>query len=359
MGLALVIWGLLTCYLFWISVREPAPGGPESGLFYLGSLFVFSGLFWLLVRLRRTLDARSRTLTGWRWYGFSTMAEPIRLESIEAVVIERESRVLTSRKNPQTNVEDVDHVWLQDSQGGRILLDSFPNRPFQAHGLAEAASRLLGVEFRNLTVAPPLVKKSSELDESLGQRYLRTAQPVPEPQSPPRQLLTGLEAPDGLEVRMPRANLANPWKPLQTVVGGTLFWTVVLRVLMDDWGWKTCLGFGLSLSLTYALPFFWTSFQAARLTESVRLTPRSLRVDSTLYGHHEIPLEELEDLEVRDFRKNQQSRDFQAERFFPVGCLCARSDRVEACFGGSLDEANLEYLRALLVHRIVEFTKSA
>jgi hypothetical protein len=358
-GLIPLSLGLLLYCLYWFVGRGPTPSSSDPFTFYLGSVFLCIGLFWRLIRPWRTLDARSRTLTGWCWYGFPTMAEPIRLESIEAVLIERESRVLKSDRSVYSKVEEVDHVWLEESAGGRILLDSFPDRPFNAHRLAEAASRLLGVEFRNLTVTPPLVKSISELDESLGQRHLRTGQPLPDLQVPPILWMTCMEAPGGLEVYMPRANLADPWKPLQTALFWTLFMTVFSLLAFDEWGWKTSLGVSLSVSLVGTFLPFWTSCQAARLTESLRLTPRSLRVDSTLYGHHEIPLEELEDLTVRDFRKNQRSREIQVERFFPVGCLCARSDRVEACFGGSLDEANLEYLRALLVHRIVEFTKSA
>ncbi len=177
LGLVVVIWGLLVLGVYWYIARGPGPpSGPPHAL-YIGGFLCFVGLSWMLVRLQRTLDSRTRILTGWSWHGCCSTGQPTRLGPIEAVVIERESRVMVYRKNPSTNVEDVDHVWLQDPEGGRILMD-------------------------------------------------------------------------------------------------------------------------------------------------------------------------------------KKSRDFQAERFFPVGCLCARSDRVEACFGGSLDEANLEYLRALLVNRIVELTRS-
>ncbi len=62
---------------------------------------------------------------------------------------------------------------------------------------------------------PPIIRGLPELNESLGRRYLRTGQPLPEPQAPVLKALNCLETPEGLEIQIPNANLASPWKPLK------------------------------------------------------------------------------------------------------------------------------------------------
>ncbi|MGI5845502.1 MAG: hypothetical protein ACOX9B_15205 [Candidatus Xenobium sp.] len=313
------------------------------------------GVLRMLVREHRTLDGRARTLNNWSCLEGLAFSEPIELGEVKTVLIDRESKLIRYQKRPDT-VEDRDNVWLLNRKGERHLLDSLLNKPFEARRLAEAASRLLGADYCDTTCNPPENKTCSELDESLGQRYLRQARPLPKLRKPPSLSFRCIELPEALDIRIPQGNLVDFWRPFLCGVGIFLAALVGWTML---WGgdWKGPLMILLVSIMPYTLPWLCTTWPASRLTESLFLSRRSLKVESTMYGRHEIPLEELEDLILLDFRENQLNRNFQAERYFPVGYLCARSDRVEARFGGSLDEANLEYLRALLVNRIVEYTR--
>lgn len=356
-GVPVALTGGLLFLIGWLTRPDPGPEMSLSDLFeYLGGAAMVFGVVWMLVRERRTLDGRARTLSDWSCLGWPDAGMVTRLGDIEAVVIDREAKVIRGRDLPDS-VEDVDSVWILHRGGDLRQLDSFPNRPFEARRTAEAASRLLGVEYRDTTCNPPDIKTPSELDESLGQRCLRKGQPLPQPQEPTNLRFRCMESPEGLDIRIPRARLVDFWRPVLWGMGLFLAALVLLvQFLADDW--MMMLLVLLFAALPLSLPWICTSWPASRLTESLRLTRRSLKVDSTLYGRHEIPLAELEDLFLRDFRENRMYRNYQVERYFPVGCLCARSDRVQACFGGSLDEANLEYLRALLLNRIVEYTRS-
>lgn len=356
-GVPVALTGGLLFLIGWLTRPDPGSEMSLSELFeYLGGAAMVFGVVWMLVRERRTLDGRVRTLTDWSCPPWLPPGQAIGLGEVSAVVIEREAKVIRGRDLPDS-VEDVDSVWILGRGGDFRQLDSFPNMPFEARRTAEAASRLLGVEYRDTTCNPPDIKTCSELDESLGQRYLRKGQPLPQPQEPPNLRFRCMESPEGLDIRIPRAHLVDFWRPVLWGMGLFLAALVLLvQFLADDW--MMMLLVLLFAALPLSLPWICTSWPASRLTESLRLTRRSLKVDSTLYGRHEIPLAELEDLFLRDFRENRMYRNYQVERYFPVGCLCARSDRVQACFGGSLDEANLEYLRALLVNRIVEYTRA-
>ncbi len=336
-------------------IQGPAAASPSLAEYLTGTAMV-SGILWLLLRQWRTLDGHALTLSGWSCLGRVAPGKATGLGEVTAVMIDRQAKIVRCRDAPDS-VDDVDSVWLLDRGGKRLLLDSFSNKPFEARQTAESVSRLLGVEYRDTTCSPPDIKKSSELDESLGQRYLRTAKTLPQPQEPTNLRFRCLASPEGLEIRIPRAQLVDFWRPLGWGLGLSLALTVLLIYFCRDVAGFVLLVL-LFMLLPVALPWIWTAWPASRLTESLRLSRRSLQVDSTLYGHHEIPLTELEDLFLRDYRQNRVYRNYQTERYFPVGCLCARSDRVQACFGGSLDEDNLEYLRALLVKRIVESTRA-
>jgi hypothetical protein len=336
---------------------RPIHGPATSPTFfeYVGAGLIVFGVLWMLVREHRTLDGRARTLNKWSCLPTFAPGKATGLGDVIAVVIDRESETIHYRRRPDT-VEDRDNVWLLGREGERRLLDSLPNKPFEARRLAEAASRLLGVEYRDTTCNPPEIKQCSELDESLGRRYLRKAQPLPQLQEPPILWFSSIESPEGLDIRIPQGNLVDFWKTLLWGVGIFLA-ALVSWTLLCDGEWEGPLLALLTVAIPIGLPWISTAWPASRLTESLFLSRRSLKVESTMYGRHEIPLEELEDLILLDFRENQSYRNFQAERYFPMGCLCARSDRVEARFGGSLDGANLNYLRALLVNRIVEYTR--
>lgn len=355
-GILAVLMGGFFYGMAWLTRPIVGPVTSPPFLEYLGTATIVLGLVLMPLRQRRTLDGRARTLNDWSCLGWLVPGKATGLGEVRAVVIDREAKVIRGRDLPDS-MEEVDNVWILDRGGDLRQLDSFPNRPFEARRTAEAASRLLGVEYRDTTCNPPDIKTPSELDESLGQRYLRKAQPLPEPQEPPVLWFRCLESPEGLDIRIPRAHLVDFWGPILWGMGLFLAALVLLVQLLDE-DWMRMFPALLVGALPFSLPWICTSWPASRLTESLRLTRRSLKVDSTLYGRHEIPLAELEDLFLRDFRKNRMYRNFQVERYFPVGCLCARSDRVQACFGGSLDETNLEYLRALLLNRIVEYTRS-
>ena len=324
----------------------------------VGGTMLVLGVLFMLLRQRRTLDCRARTLSNWsclEWLAPGKASEPMELGEVKAVLIDRASDAFKDDK-PLVIVSDVDSVWIFDKDWDRCLLDSFPNKPFEARRLAGAVCRLLGGELHDKTRTPPEIKTCSELDESLGQRYLRTAQPLPQLREPPSLRFRCLESPEGLDIRIPKADLVNFWRNFLLGLGVFLAtWVGLVLYLEEDWGFIfLCL---LAGAIYVTLPWIATSWPVAHLTESLFLSRRSLKVESTLYGNHEIPLEELDDLFLRDIRENRMHRRLQPERYFPVGCLCARSYRVEACFGGSLDGANLYYLRALLVNRIVEYTR--
>ncbi len=319
-----------------------------------GGACFLSGLVGMLVQKGRVLDGDTRTLTDWWGLARPMLRDVLSLAKAGAVEITRESKVHKGRHGPRL-VEDVYEVHLRVSNRS-LLVDRFLDDPEEARWTAEGVSRLLGSDFRDKTVSPPVLKKSRELDESLGQRYLRTGRPVPKPRRPSACRLRCLESPEGLEVRIPRANLANPWKPVGSALGMALFLLLLLVfVWQESWGFSvpTALVVGGLMEARAT----WSSWQARRLTETLRLTRQALRVESTLYGNHEIPLRELEDLVLRDVRGDKARREVQIERFFPVGVLCARSDRGQACFGGALGLEELHYLQALLVERIVELSR--
>jgi hypothetical protein len=319
-----------------------------------GGACFFSGLVGMMIQKGRVLDGDTRTLTDWWGLIRPVWRDVVSLARAGAVEITRESRVHKGRHGPR-QVEEVYEVHLRVSNR-RILVDRFADNPEEARWTAEGVSRLLGSDFRDKTVSPPVLKKSSELDESLGQSCLRTGRPLPKPHRPSACRLRCLESPDGLEVRIPRANLANPWRPVGAALGMALF-----LMLLSVFVWQESWGFSVPTALVVGglmeARATWSSWQARRLTETLRLTRQALRVESTLYGNHEIPLRELEELVLRDFREHKAQREVQVERFFPVGVLCARSDRGQACFGGALGLEELQYLQALLVERIVEFSR--
>ena len=324
----------------------------------VGGTMLVLGVLLMLLRQRRTLDCRARTLSNWsclEWLAPGKASEPLELGEVKAVLIDRASDAFKDDK-PLVIVSDVDSVWIFDKDWDRCLLDSFPNKPFEARRLAEKACRLLGVEYRDKTRRPPDIRKYSELDESLGRRYLRKAQPLPQLQEPPNLCFRCLESPVGLDIRIPKGNLVDFWRPFLWGLGIFLAMCGCFVLFLEEDG-QPLLFYLLVVAIFLTLQWVCAAWPASRLTESLFLSRRSLKVESTLYGNHEIPLEELDDLFLRDFRENQIYRTFRPERYFPVGCLCARSSRVQACFGGSLDGANLNYLRALLVNRIVEYTR--
>jgi len=319
-----------------------------------GGAFLLLGLAGMLVQKGRVLDGDTRTLTDWWGLVRPMLRDVLSLAKAGTVEITREARVHQGRHGPR-QVEEVYEVHLRVSNRS-LLVDRFPDDPEEARWTAEAVSRRLGSDFRDKTVSPPVLKKSTELDESLGQRYLRTGRPVPKPRRPSACRLRCLESPEGLEIRIPRANLANPWKPVGAALGLAAFLALLSVVI-----WQESWGFSIPTALIVGglmeARATWSSWQARRLTETLRLTRQALRVESTLYGNHEIPLGELEDLVLRDFSKHKRQREVQIERFFPVGVLCASSDRGQACFGGALGLDEMQYLQALLVERIVEFSR--
>ncbi len=321
---------------------------------FFGGGLMLLGVAGMLVSKGRILDGEARTLTDWWGLPRPVLRDVLSLAKAGAVEITRESKVHKGRYGPR-QVEEIYEVRLRVSHRS-LLVDRFPDDPEGARWTAESVCRLLGSRFRDKTVGRPLLKKSSELDESLGQRYLRTGKPVPGPRRPSNCRLRCLEGPEGLEIRIPRANLANPWKPVLTALGMALF-LLLLSVFVWQESWVFSVPTALVVGGLMEARATWSSWQARRLTETLRLTRQALRVESTLYGSHEIPLGELEDLVLRDSREDKHHREVQVERFFPVGVLCARSDRVQACFGGALGMDELDYLQALLVERIVEFSR--
>ncbi len=98
--------------------------------------------------------------------------------------------------------------------------------------------------------------------------------------------------------------------------------------------------------------------KASRLTETVLLTPRGLRVESSVYGIQEIPLERLEELVLRDLSSYRAYRQRQVEGFYRHGLLCARGDGIQVRFGGGLEGVELEYVRDLLIQRMVAWARS-
>ncbi len=271
-GVPVALTGGLLFLIGWLTRPDPGPEMSLSDLFeYLGGAAMVFGVVWMLVRERRTLDGRARTLSDWSCLGWPDAGMVTRLGDIEAVVIDREAKVIRGRDLPDS-VEDVDSVWILHRGGEFRQLDSFPNRPFEARRTAEGKG-----------------------------------QPLPQPQEPPNLRFRCMESPEGLDIRIPRARLVDFWKPILWGLGLYAVALVLLvQFLADDW-----------MMMLLVLDLF-----------------------------------------LRDFRENRIYRNYQVERYFPVGCLCARSDRLQACFGGSLDETNLEYLRALLLNRIVEYTRS-
>ncbi len=328
--------------------------GPDRHWAMVGALVTALGVVLLLIRHGRILDGRTRQLTSWWGVLVPCWRQVGALEQARVVEITLQTAVVRGGKGPSHVNEYYDVTLLG---GGKPLrLDRFLDDPEEARWAAESASRALRVRYRDRTVVPVVEKTADQLDESLGQRFLRTGERPSEPRQPAGCRAVYRSLAEGLEVHIPRAGLADPWRE----AGPGLFMAVLLPLLViygKNSPWQVAVPLGVVVAaLSVALPVR-RAWQADRLTETLRLTPQSLRVESSLYGNHEIPLSQLEELVLRDLSADARHRETQAERYFRHGFLCARSDQVQARFGGALEGVELEYVRDLLLQRIAAWAQ--
>lgn len=339
LGLVGLALGLMIASFGWVTPDEtPALVG--------GSALSVAGLALAAWRQGARLDAATRTWTTWN----GPRRRHTSVEGARAVDLTRESHTLENPKGLDS-VVDVYDVSLVGTFG-TLRVDRLEDAPDEARRVAESFARCLRVAYRDRTVKPALEKKPDELDESLVDRHRRLKKPLPTPRPPARLLSTHREGPQGLEILIPRTRLADPTMPLLTL-GGILAAAVVLG-LANGGPEFVLLYLLLSLipaMLVAGLPL-WLALRANRMREKILLTQDVLRVESSVHGRHEIPLRLLEELTV-DRVGARKSRQTQVEQHFRAGVVCARSDATTARFGGALPDAELEYLRDLLVQRIL------
>ncbi len=353
-GLVTVIGVLMVAFPFRAG-PEGRPFGPAAPWVLVGAVLTGLGAALLLARHGRILDGRVRLLTSWWGVLVPWYRQECSLQGARVVEITLETRPVQGGRGP-SYVDEYYGVTLLGT-GRPLRLDRFLDDPDEARFLGESVSRVLGVRYRDRTVVPVVEKTADQLDESLVQRFLRTRQEPPVPRPPDECRASYRSLPEGLEVHIPRAHLADPVRELAPGLALVLLIPAV-TVLGVEAPWIL----GLVMGVLGAAAFVGTRgravLQASRLTETVLLTPRSLRVDSSVYGVQEIPLEKLEELVLRDLSPHKRYRQTQVEGFFCHGFLRARGDEIQARFGGALDGVELEYVRDLLIHRMVAWGRS-
>lgn len=311
-----------------------------------GAILGAGGLALAAFRRRAVLDGANRTWTDWS----GPRRTQTRVDGARVVDLTCETQTCENPKGLDS-VVDVYDVTLGGTFGS-LRLDRLQDEPDEARRVAESVARCLRVTYRDRTVKPAFEKKPDELDESLVDRHRRLRKRPPKPRPPARLLSTLKEGPRGLEILIPRTRLADPTMPL-LILGGILAAAVVLG--LANGGPEFVLLF-LLMSLIPALLLaglpLWLAVRANRMRERILLTQDVLRVESSVHGRHEIPLRLLEELTV-DRVADRKSRQTQVEQHFRAGVVAARSDATTARFGGALPDAELEYLRDLLVQRIL------
>jgi hypothetical protein len=321
----------------------------------VGTGLLMVGAVLLLYRRTAVLDAGARTLTsGWGLLvPWRTVVRSV--ESMDLAELEVETQVFRGRGG--VSVYEYYPVTLSGPHGP-LRLDRLQGDRQEARRLARQVSRLLAVRYCDRTVDPPLKLLPSQLDESLGQRYLRTGEELAEPQKPGGCRALYRETPEGLEVHIPRAGLASFWGTLGLMAamavmaalfgsrGSTFYWS-----RLGEAGWLVAV-----VAVVAAYPL-WLAWKLDRLVETVRLDRLGLKVASTMEGHLEIPLQELRELVVIDKSSTVDSMKGKPIQPYRAGVLSAGTDLTDICVGRALDHGELNYLHTLLLRRIVAFAR--
>jgi len=352
-GLVTVI-GILVVALPFIEAHEGSPARLDWPWILVGLVLTALGVGMLLIRHGRILDGRVRRLTSWWGFPGPWFRQECSVQAGRMVEVTLQTKAVRGGRGP-SHVNEYYEVTLLGT-GRPLRLDRFLDDPDQARFLAESVSRVLGVRYRDRTVVPVVEKTADQLDESLVQRFLRTRQEPPVPRPPDECRASYRSLPEGLEIHIPRACLADPVRQLAP---GLVLVPLSFAVIVLAGGSSWVLGLvGAALAVLAVGVFGRPVLQASGLTETVLLTPRSLRVESSVHGVQEVPLERLEELALRDLSSHKHYRQTQVEQFYRHGLLLARGDEVQARFGGALDGVELEYVRDLLIDRMVAWARS-
>ncbi len=323
----------------------------------VGIGLLLAGAILLLYRRTAVLDGEARSLTsGWGLLvPWRTVVRSV--ESMDLVELEVETQVYRGRGG--VSVYEYYPVTLSGPKGP-LRLDRLQGDRQEARRLARQVSRLLAVRYCDRTVDPPLKLLPSQLDESLGQRYLRTGEALDEPRKPDGCHAVYRETPESLAVHIPRAGLASFWGTLGIMAamavlaacmyassqGASFYWS-----RLGEMGWLVAV---VAVMAAYPL---WLAWKLDHLVETVRLDRFGLKVDSTMEGHLEIPLQELRELVVIDKSSTVDSMKGKPIQPYRAGVLSAGTDLTDICAGRALEREELDYLHSLLLQRIVAFAR--